>query len=105
MPVDLTAVDWVYVVLLAVLVFIAALIGNFVSFGRRVLAAVIATAVFSGLFVYWTYYPHRVPGPRAVHLEKPVTPPPPPPVTAAPPANTAPSNPVRDITPPAPPAR
>jgi hypothetical protein len=106
MPIDLAAVDWLYVGVLAVLVFIAALVGNLVSFRHPGRAAVMSAVVFAGLFVFWTYYPHRIPLPRALTLQKaaitPATAPAIPPTPAAP---AAPRNPVTDITPPANPAR
>ena len=51
MPIDLAQVDWLYVVLLAFLAFVATLIGNVLAFGNRILAAVLSAVVFAGFFV------------------------------------------------------
>ena len=104
---DIAAVDWLYVAVLAVLVFIATLVGIAVSFGRQLVAAAIAALVFAELFVIWTYYPHRVPGPRTLRMEEAPTRS----TTVAPAAPVSPPvagpsrNPVRDITPPTSPPR
>jgi|SRR5262249_25530823 len=104
---DLAAVDWLYVAVLAVLVFIATLVGISVSFGRQLVAATISALVFAALFVIWTYYPHRVPGPRALREEAPAPPTSSvaPAAPVSPPVASPPRNPIRDITPPASPAR
>jgi len=101
MPIDLGQVDWVYVVLLAVFVFLATLIGNLLSFGHRWTAATLSALVFVALFVFWTYYPHRVPFlPRTIALpNSATTAAPAPPAPAAPAAPQRPRNPVTDITP------
>lgn len=65
MPIDLAAVDWRYVAVLAVLVFVSALVGNLLALRHRGKAAVTAV-LFAGLFVFWTYYPHRLPLPTAL---------------------------------------
>ena len=105
MPIDLSQVDWLYVLVLTVLAFIASGIGNLVSFASRGSAAVVSAVLFAVLFVAWTYYPHHLPlptrlaGPIApVAAPAPVTP-------VVPSAPARPANPVRDITPPASPAR
>lgn len=58
MPIDLSAVNWLYVVLMAVFAFVASLLGSLVSFGSRVTGAVIAAVVFAAIYVAWNYYPH-----------------------------------------------
>jgi hypothetical protein len=63
MPIDLSAVDWVYVGVLAVLAFFATVVGNLLSFNHRGIAAFLAALVFAALFVAWTYYPHGLPLP------------------------------------------
>ncbi|MGA7308951.1 MAG: hypothetical protein WBX05_08385, partial [Pseudolabrys sp.] len=65
MPIDLAAVDWRYVAVLAVLVFVSALVGNLLALRHRGKAAVTAV-LFAGLFVFWTYYPHRLPLPTTL---------------------------------------
>ena len=104
MPQILANVDWVYVAILAVLVFISTWVGILLSFKHSGRAAVLSALIFAGLFVFWTYYPHRIPGPRALTIQNAAStpastaPPAEPPKPAAP---AAPRNPVTDITPPA----
>jgi hypothetical protein len=102
MPIDLASVNWLYVAILAVFVFVASLIGNFLSFGRRGMGALLSAVLFAAAFVAWSYYPHGLPLPTSLN-------PPAPPVAAAPPAPSPapapvtpvrPANPIRDITPP-----
>ncbi len=104
MPIDLTQVDWLYVAVLAVFVFVAALIGNLLSFNHRGTAAVLSAVLFAAIFVAWTYYPHHLPLPTQLTGTKaPAAAPAP--ATAAPAAPAAPArprNPITDITPPAP---
>jgi hypothetical protein len=100
MPIDLGQVDWLYVALLAIFVFVTTYVGGFLAFGRRWTAALTSTVLFVALFVFWTYYPHRVPGPRAINLPgATITVVPVPAAPAAPAAPQKPRNPVTDITP------
>ena len=101
-PIDLATVDWLYVVILALFVFLATLIANVLSFGRRILCAVLSAVLFAAAFVFWTYYPHHLPLPTALTPPKAVVTTAPAP--AAPAAPVRPRNPVTDITPPAAPA-
>jgi hypothetical protein len=105
MPIDLAAVNWLYVAVLAVLVFIATWIGNLLSFSHRGMAALLSTLVFAGLFVMWTYYPHHLPLPITVTVQKAAVGPAVPAAPVAPNTPVRPRNPVTDITPPAGPAR
>lgn len=98
MPIDLATVDWLYVVILAVFVFFATLIGSLLAFGRRFLGALLSAILFAAAFVFWTYYPHHLPLPTTLTLQKAAVAPAAP---AAPAAPTRPRNPVTDITPPA----
>ena len=104
MPIDLAQVDWLYVIVLALFVFVASLIGNVLSFGRRITAAVVSAVAFSAIFIGLTYYPHHLPLPTAPAGQKTATPAPAPAAPAAPAAPQRPRNPVTDITPPAQPA-
>jgi hypothetical protein len=61
MPIDLGKVDWLDVAMLAVFAFVANFLANLLSFNHRLIAAVLATAVFAAIFVFWTYYPHGLP--------------------------------------------
>ncbi len=101
-PIDFATVDWLYVVVLALIVFLAALIANILSFGRRFLGAVLSAVLFAAAFVFWTYYPHHLPLPTALTPPKAAVTAAPAP--AAPAAPVKPRNPVTDVTPPAAPA-
>ena len=70
MPIDLATVDWLYVVILAVFVFFATLIGSLLAFGRRVIGALLSAILFAAAFVFWTYYPHHLPLPTALTAPK-----------------------------------
>ena len=61
MPIDLASVNWLYVVVLAVFVFVGTLVGNLLSFNHRGMAAMLSALAFATMFVFWTYYPHGVP--------------------------------------------
>src|SRR5215813_2593407 len=102
MPIDLAQVDWLYVAVLAVFVLVTTFVGSVLSFGHRWTASVLSALLFTAIFVFWTYYPHRVPLPKTLKL--PMTASTPAPASAAPAAPAAPQkprNPVTDITPPA----
>jgi hypothetical protein len=97
MPIDLAQVDWLYLVLLAVFVAVATFLGGLISFGHRGTGAVLSALFFAVIFIFWTYYPHRVPFlPRTISTTQDTA------VKPAPaaPASQKPSNPIRDITPP-----
>ena len=107
MPIDLASVNWVYVGVLAIFVFVATFIGNLLSFSHRGWAAFLTALAFVVMLVFWSYYPHpQVPLPTTFAGQTtPVTeaaPPLPstPATAAAPAAPAAPANPVTDITPP-----
>jgi hypothetical protein len=101
MPIDLAQVDWLYVILLAVFVAISTFLGGLLSFGRRGMAATLSAVLFAVIFIFWTYYPHRVPFlPRTIATTQDATAKQAPPAPAAPVAPQRPANPVRDITPP-----
>ena len=99
MPIDLATVDWLYVGLLAVFVFVASGFGNLLSFNHRGMAAVLSALAFAAIFVAWTYYPHGLPLPTSLASQKVSAPAPVAP--AAPVTPQRPRNPVTDITPPA----
>ncbi len=94
--IDWASVNWLYFGLLVALVFVTSLIGNLLSFHRHILGALIATVLFAGLFMAWTYYPHHLPLPsspiRTVAAPPPAAP-------AAPAAPVRPANPIREIAP------
>jgi hypothetical protein len=107
MPIDLAAVNWVYVGVLAVFVFLASLIGNLLSLNHRGTAALLSAILFAAAFVAWSYYPHEyLPLPTAFSGQRtPVTtavasPAPAAAAPAAPAAPVKPANPVTTISPP-----
>jgi hypothetical protein len=58
MPIDLSAVNWIFVVLMAVGAFVAALLGSVISLRNRFVGAIIAGILFAIFYVAWNYYPH-----------------------------------------------
>ncbi len=58
MPIDLSTVNWLYVGLMALLAFVAALLGSLIAFRNRFAGAVLAAILFAAGFVAWNYYPH-----------------------------------------------
>jgi len=56
--IDLSTVNWAFVALMAVLAFVAALLGSLIAFRNRFFGAIIAAILFSVGFVAWNYYPH-----------------------------------------------
>jgi hypothetical protein len=101
MPIDPAQVDWLYVILLALFVCLATFFGNLLSFNHRGAAVVLSTLLFVAIFVFWTYYPHRVPLlPRTITMPNAAATTAPPPAAPAPATSQKPANPVRDITPP-----
>jgi len=58
MSIDLSTVNWVFVALMAVFAFIAALLGSLIAMRNLLLGAIIAGILFAVFFVAWNYYPH-----------------------------------------------
>jgi hypothetical protein len=58
MPIDLSTVNWTFVGLMAVLAFVAALLGSLISFRNRFFGAIIAGILFAVGYVAWNHYPH-----------------------------------------------
>jgi len=58
MPIDLSAVNWMYVALMAGFAFVAALLGGLIAFRNRIGGALIAAILFAAMYVAWNYYPH-----------------------------------------------
>lgn len=101
MPIDLAEVNWLYVIIVAFLAFIASLIGNLMSWQSRTTAAGLTAILFAVFFIAWSYYPHGLPLPtRLGAAVTPVAAPPPAAAPQAPATPVRPANPVRDITPP-----
>jgi hypothetical protein len=58
MPIDLSAVNWMFVAIMAGLAFVAALLGSIIAFRNRFMGAIIAAVLFAAFFVAWNHYPH-----------------------------------------------
>jgi hypothetical protein len=58
MPIDLSAVNWVFVGLMIAFAFVAALLGSLIAYRNRFAGAIIAGILFGAMFVAWNYYPH-----------------------------------------------
>jgi hypothetical protein len=96
LPIDWANVNWPYMIVSMLLVFLCTLIGTSLSFRRTFLGALLTALLFGAAFVYWTYY---LPLPTLVKQAAPAQPAPPPPATAVTPVK--PDNPVTTISPPA----
>ncbi len=55
---DLSTVNWVFVGLMALLAFVATLLGDVIALKNRFFGAIIAAILFAAGFVAWNYYPH-----------------------------------------------
>ena len=98
-PIDWANVNWLYVAVLAVFVFIASMLGSVLSFNRRGFGALLTALLFTAAFVFWSYYPHGLPLPTSL-AQKPAAHSAVPPVAPAPATPVKPANPITDITPP-----
>ena len=58
MSIDLSTVNWVFVGLMAVFAFVAALIGNLIAFRNLFVGSILTGILFAAIFVAWNYYPH-----------------------------------------------
>jgi hypothetical protein len=89
LPIDWANVNWPYVVVSVLLVFLCTLIGTSLSFKRTFLGAVLTALLFGAAFVYWTCYPHGLPLRTLVKAQQaaPAQPAPPSPATAGTPIN------------------
>ena len=75
-PIDWANVNWLYVIVLSVIVFFSTLLCTLAFRG-----AVMSALVFAAAFVFYTYYPHGLPLPTSVTAQKsasagPAAPPP-----------------------------
>lgn len=98
MPIDWANVNWVYVGVLAVFVFVSSLVGSLVAFRHHVLGGVLSAVLFAAAFVFWTYYPHNVPLPTRLTEKTVLAPAPAPSAPARPAAPQQPANPTQDGT-------
>ena len=60
MFIDWASVNWPNVLVLSALVFVAALIGNFLSFRKRWLGALLIAVLFGALYIVLVYYLHGI---------------------------------------------
>jgi hypothetical protein len=58
MAIDFSTVNWLYVAIMAVFAFVAALLGGLISFRNRLGGALLAAILFAAMYVVWNYYPH-----------------------------------------------
>jgi len=58
MGIDWATVDWLNLGVLAVIAFVAALIGGLLSFNNRFIGAILAAVLFVIIFGLAKYYPH-----------------------------------------------
>jgi hypothetical protein len=65
-PIDWANVNWLYVIVLSVIAFFSTLLCTLAFRG-----AVMSAVVFGAVFVFYTYYPHRLPLPTSVTAQKP----------------------------------
>ena len=63
LPIDWANVNWPYVIVLSLIVFVCTLIGTSLSFRRIFGGAVLTALLFAAAYVFWTYYPHGLPLP------------------------------------------
>ena len=55
---DLSTINWLFVSMMSLLAFIAALLGSLIAFRNRFVGAIIAAILFGIGFIAWNYYPH-----------------------------------------------
>lgn len=91
--IDWASVNWLYLAVLAVFVFLSTLIGMLLAFKRAFVSALLSALLFSAAFVLWTYYPHGLPLPISVAAHKAPAPP-----AATPAAPATPSSPVTPLS-------
>ena len=60
MFIDWASVNWPNVLVLSALVFVAALIGNFLSFRKRWLGALLIAVLFAALYILVVYCLHGI---------------------------------------------
>jgi hypothetical protein len=76
------SVNWSYVIVLSLIVFVCTLVGTFLSFRHIFGGAVITALLFAVAYVFWTYYPHGLPLPTKPQEIVPTAPAPPPPAAS-----------------------
>jgi hypothetical protein len=60
LPFDLAAVDWMTVGIYSGIALLAALVGNVLAFGSRLVGALFTAVFFAVFYVAWTYWLHAM---------------------------------------------
>ena len=53
MSIDISTVNWVFVALMAVFAFVAALLGNLIAFRNLFVGSILTAVLFAVMFVVW----------------------------------------------------
>lgn len=56
LPIDLASVDWAHVIILAVIAFVGAVVGNAIAFGNKLFGALLTAVFFAVFYVLWVYW-------------------------------------------------
>ena len=56
LPFDLASVDWMAVGIFSAIAFLAALIGNSIAFGNKLMGAILTAVFFAVIYVVWVYW-------------------------------------------------
>lgn len=56
LPFDLATVDWTTVGIYSAIAFIAAIVGNAIAFGNRLMGAILTAIFFAVFYVGWVYW-------------------------------------------------
>ena len=56
LPIDLASVDWAHVIILAVIAFVGAVVGNAIAFGNKLFGALLTAIFFAVFYVLWVYW-------------------------------------------------
>ncbi|MGC1748685.1 MAG: hypothetical protein WA778_11900, partial [Pseudolabrys sp.] len=70
--IDWANVNWLYVIVLAIFVFLSTVIGTLLSFRYVFYSAVLSALLFAAAFVFWNYYPHGLPLPTLMTAQRQV---------------------------------
>jgi hypothetical protein len=70
--IDWANVNWLYVTVLVIFVFLSTLIGTILSFRHVFYGAVLSALLFAAAFVFWNYYPHDLPLPTLMTAQQQV---------------------------------
>ncbi len=56
LPIDFATVDWAHVIILAVIAFVGAIVGNAIAFGNKLFGALLSAIFFAVFYVIWMYW-------------------------------------------------